>query len=82
MPQKVTLTGGDTTTDVVVSRAILEDDVIRLEGADPSCFPPEIADGIQFASKRLTALIYPEAPVRVESVAPTDEPVAQPDPAF
>lgn len=82
MPQKVTLAGGGTTAEVVVSRAVLEDDVVRLEGADPSCFPSEMADDIQFASKRLTALIYPEASVRVESVAPTDEPITQAEPTF
>jgi hypothetical protein len=82
MPQRVTLSKDGHTESVIVETATLSDDLVRLEGFDPSFCPDELKDGIQFASKNLAALIYPESSVTVESVEPPDEPVPEPDVRF
>lgn len=82
MPQKVTLSKEGQTATVIVESAHLTDSHIRLTGFDPSFCPDGMEEGMQFLSKDLTAIIEADSPVSVESVAPTDEAVPEPDVSF
>lgn len=82
MNYKVTLGHEEPLVDeveVIVDTALLDSELIILGQFDPSFCPPDYEDGIRFHSAGLKASIWPESPVEVVSVRPTDEPVPEPE---
>lgn len=65
--------------EVIVDTVMLDTDLVILGGFDPSFCPADYHDDLRFHSAGLKASIWPDSPVDVVSVRPTDEPVPEPE---
>lgn len=63
------------TFTIHVEKAVLTDMHVRLEGLDPSQYPEELHDHVEFYSKNLTTVIESDSNVTVESITPSTKPV-------
>ena len=74
----ITLRSPHTEGTVVVKKAILQDCVI-LSGTHPQAYPDGLGRGIRYMSTDRVAWIPEGSDVEVLSVAPTEEPVREPE---
>lgn len=74
-------TENDTVDDVtvIVDTVMLDSELIILGQFDPSFCPKAMQEGIRFHSAGLKASIWPDSPIAVLGVEPTNEPVPEPE---